>query len=95
MVGKDGHNLGTRALVPEKEREHGMGRAQARVWAVQQTSAEGPRGVAVWPRTLDPYVVCRVHGTGHRGPPVPFVPLLHTLRLPPIPLGSACRVSGR
>ena len=35
MVGKNGHNLGTRALVPEKEREGRMGRAQARLWAVQ------------------------------------------------------------
>ena len=61
MVGRDGHNPSTKALVPEKEREGRMGRAQARMWAVQQTSAEGPRGGTVWPRTLDPCAVCRVH----------------------------------
>ena len=63
----DGHNPGTRALVPEKEREGGMGSAQAHLWAVQQTSAEGPRGGAVWPRTLDPYAVCRVHNSPSLG----------------------------
>ena len=34
MVGKGGYNPGTRALVPEREREGRMGGAQARVWAV-------------------------------------------------------------
>ena len=63
MFGRDGHNPGTRALVPEKEREGRMGRAQARVWPVQQTSEEGPRGSEVWPRTLDASAVCRVHSS--------------------------------
>ena len=63
MVGRDGHNPGARALVLEKEREGRMGRAQARLWAVQQTSAEGPRGGAMWPWTLDPSAVCGVHSS--------------------------------
>ena len=57
MVSRDGHNLGTRALVPKKEREGRMVRAQARMWAVHQTSAEGPRGGAMWPRSLDTFAV--------------------------------------
>ena len=61
MVGRDGHNPWTRALVPEKEREGRIGKAQARVWAVQETNAEGPRGSALWPRTLDPFAMFRVH----------------------------------
>ena len=63
MVGRDGHNPGTKAGVPKKEREGHMGRAQARVCAVQQSSAEGPRGGAVWPRTLNPSTMCAVHGS--------------------------------